>query len=87
LRGVDKFQLMEQKHNVTLDPPIQNLHGSMYFDGKIYGCTDGGNETYASIVEIDVKNNFSVKYLVNNWFGHPFAGFNDLFVDKNSNIW
>ncbi|KAJ9474877.1 SGL domain-containing protein [Pseudozyma hubeiensis] len=72
-------------HNVTLDPPIQNAHGSFYYKGELYVCTDGGNGTAPSVHVVDVNNRTS-KVLLNNYYGHRFAGFNDLAISPDGTM-
>ncbi|SPO29097.1 uncharacterized protein UTRI_06046 [Ustilago trichophora] len=72
-------------HNVTLDPPVQNAHGSFYYKGELYIATDGGNGTAPSVHVVDVKNKTS-RVLFNNYYGHQFDGFNDLAIAPDGTI-
>ncbi|TKY84709.1 hypothetical protein EX895_005789 [Sporisorium graminicola] len=72
-------------HNVTLDPPVQNAHGSFYYNGELYVCTDGGNGTAPAVHVVDVQSKTS-KVLFNNYYGHQFDGFNDLAISPDGTI-
>lgn len=70
---------------MTLDPPVQNAHGSFYYKGRLYVATDGGNGTAPSVHVVDVHNKTS-KVLFNNYYGHQFDGFNDLAIAPDGTI-
>lgn len=70
---------------MTLNPPVQNAHSSFYYNGSLYIATDGGNGTAAAIHKINVHEKTS-ELVLNNYYGHRFAGFNDLAISPDGVI-
>lgn len=89
--GVHEWQyLLDVESNslkkITTDPPTINAHGCVYHNGSLHVVTDGGNGESGSLVKIDPKS-LEKETLLNNFVVQPFAGFNDLEIDKNGNYW
>jgi gluconolactonase len=57
------------------------------YQDHLYVGTDGaGSSESGSLVQIDPVS-LKKKVLLNNFFGQPFAGFNDLEMDREGNFY
>ncbi|KAH8428441.1 SMP-30/gluconolactonase/LRE family protein [Aspergillus melleus] len=90
--GVHSWQyLLDTETNelrkITTSPPTYNTHGCVYYNESLYVVTDGyGDEESGSLVKI-VPKTWEKQTLVNNYLVQPFAGFNDLEMDREGNFW
>ncbi|KAK7422158.1 hypothetical protein QQZ08_009626 [Neonectria magnoliae] len=67
-------------------PPLHNVHGCVFHDGAYYVVTDGSHNETASLNKIN-PDTFEVTRLLNNVYGIPFQGLNDIDVDIDGNFW
>ncbi|WZH48579.1 Calcium-dependent phosphotriesterase [Fusarium acuminatum] len=70
---------------IKTDPPIHNVHGCAVHDGDYYVITDGSSNETASLNKITPE--LKKTTLLNNYFGLPFQGFNDMDFDDEGNFW
>ncbi|GAA5890464.1 hypothetical protein JCM6882_002930 [Rhodosporidiobolus microsporus] len=73
-------------HNFTAVPPVENVNGGTWHDGKLYVSTNGGNETNPAVFTIDPQTNQS-SIVFDNYYGLRFNSLNDLVADKGGNLW
>lgn len=71
---------------IKTNPPSWNVHGCVYRDGKLHVVTDGGPEETGYLAQIDPVS-LNRTTLLNNYFGRPFIGFNDLEMDREGNYY
>lgn len=72
---------------ITTDPPTINAHGCVEFQGHLYVVTDGtGTSDSGRLVRVN-PTTLIMQPLLNNMLGQPFAGFNDLEIDRDGNFW
>ncbi|GAB1193398.1 hypothetical protein APSETT444_002614 [Aspergillus pseudonomiae] len=74
-------------HNITTDPPTYNVHGCVYYNHSIHVVTDGYSDLQTGeLAKIDPHSHEKTT-LLNNYLVQPFAGFNDLEIDREGNFW
>ncbi|OGM47435.1 hypothetical protein ABOM_002642 [Aspergillus bombycis] len=71
---------------ISTNPPIHNVHGCAFHNGSYYVVTDGSQNQTASLNRIN-PDTLEVTTLLNNYYGLPFQGFNDLDIDSDGNFW
>ncbi|KAL4896425.1 hypothetical protein BDV59DRAFT_198806 [Aspergillus ambiguus] len=72
---------------VTTKPPTYNAHGCVYYNQSMYVVTDGyGDKQTGQVVQIDPRT-LEMETVLNNFLVQPFAGFNDLEMDRDGNFW
>ncbi|KAL4877117.1 hypothetical protein BJY04DRAFT_230926 [Aspergillus karnatakaensis] len=77
----------KELNKITTEPPTYNAHGCVYFDHSLYVVTDGySDEQTGQLVKIDPKT-LKQEVILNNYLLQPFAGFNDLDIDRNGNFY
>lgn len=90
--GTHDWQYLLNTRNNTLkkiqtSPPTYNAHGCVIWDGELYVVTDGHeNVETGKLVRINPLN-WTMKTILNNYYGQPFLGFNDLDIDSDGNFW
>ncbi|KAJ0108253.1 uncharacterized protein J7T55_000219 [Diaporthe amygdali] len=72
--------------NISTVPPTTNLHGCVFFKGSYFGVTDGGSNETGTVIKID-PSTLEKTVILNNFYQQPFAGFNDLEIDRAGNFW
>ncbi|KAF5019793.1 hypothetical protein F66182_8162 [Fusarium sp. NRRL 66182] len=75
-----------QLRKVTTNPPTYNVHGCAVYEGDYYVITDGSHNETASLNKI-TPDNLQATRLLNNYYGLPFSGLNDIDVDEEGNFW
>lgn len=70
--------------NVTLDPPLSNINGATYHNGKVYVCTNGS--PVRGIYSVDI-NTGATTAVVNNYRGRRLNSPNDVIFDSQGNMW
>jgi sugar lactone lactonase YvrE len=72
---------------IQTDPPTHNAHGCVIWDGQLYVVTDGYSDVETGkLVRID-PSTWKATTILNNYYGQPFNGFNDLDIDSDGNFW
>ncbi|KAL6918616.1 hypothetical protein FSST1_010111 [Fusarium sambucinum] len=71
---------------VKTNPPIHNVHGCAVYKGDYYVITDGSDNETSSLNKISPAK-LEKTTLVNNFYGLPFSGLNDMDVDEYGNFW
>ena len=71
---------------IQTDPPMVNAHGCVYFQGSMYIVTDGTDGETGYLAKVDPQT-LKMEKLLNNYYGQPFAGFNDLDIDSDGNFY
>ncbi|THC94691.1 hypothetical protein EYZ11_005836 [Aspergillus tanneri] len=71
---------------ITTNPPIYNVHGCVFHNGDYYVVTDGSHNETASLNKI-IPDTLEKTTLLNNFYGLPFQGLNDLDIDPEGNFW
>ncbi|KAJ9664402.1 hypothetical protein H2198_000331 [Neophaeococcomyces mojaviensis] len=89
--GTHPWQYMLDVNTNTLskvqtDPPTINAHGCVYFQGSMYIITDGTDGETGYLAKVDPIT-LKRETLLNNYYGQPFAGFNDLDIDSDGNFY
>jgi gluconolactonase len=72
--------------NITTNPPIVNVHGCVFHNGAYHVITDGSHNETASLNKI-IPETLEKTTLLNNFYGLPFQGLNDLDIDPEGNFW
>ena len=72
---------------ITTSPPTVNAHGCVEYEGHLYVVTDGTRDSESGqLVKVD-PTTLKMIPVLNNMLGQPFAGFNDLGIDREGNFW
>ncbi|KAB8234191.1 SMP-30/gluconolactonase/LRE family protein [Aspergillus alliaceus] len=74
-------------HKITTNPPTYNVHGCVYYNGSIHVVTDGYSDLQTGELAMIDPVSMEKKTLLNNYLVQPFAGFNDLEIDREGNFW
>lgn len=74
----------QQTRNVTTNPPLWNINGGTYHDGKVYFLTNGNS--VRGIYTVDWIDGTATP-VVNNYRGRHLNSPNDAIVDSKGNIW
>lgn len=69
---------------VETSPPLHNVNGATYRDGKIYLATNGGS--VRGLYELNITTGIAIPIL-NNYRGRHLNSPNDLILDSQSNIY
>ncbi|KAJ6057097.1 hypothetical protein N7460_000371 [Penicillium canescens] len=69
---------------VETSPPLPNVNGGRYHQGRVYLTTNGGPAR--GIYSVDPRDGTAIP-IVNNFRGRHLNSPNDLVFDSNSNIW
>lgn len=69
---------------VATNPPLANVNGARYHNGRVYATTNGGS--VRAIFSINPLDG-SATPVVNNFRGRHFNSPNDLTFDRDSNMW
>lgn len=69
---------------VTTNPPLANVNGARYHNGRVYAATNGG--TVRAIYSINPLDGTATP-IVNNYRGRHLNSPNDLIFDGNGNMW
>ncbi|PLB54732.1 hypothetical protein P170DRAFT_442771 [Aspergillus steynii IBT 23096] len=90
--GVHSWQYVldietNELRKVETTPPTYNAHGCVYYNQSLYVVTDGyADKESGALVKVNPRS-WERETLVNNYLVQPFAGFNDLEMDREGNFW
>ncbi|KAJ4299218.1 hypothetical protein N0V90_004462 [Kalmusia sp. IMI 367209] len=92
INGTHDWQYLLHTTNNTLtkiqtSPPTVNSHGCVIYREKMYVVTDGDRDKETGMLAEINPATWEKKVLVNNYYGQPFMGFNDLDIDSEGNFW
>ncbi|KAI7978230.1 hypothetical protein EIK77_009770 [Talaromyces pinophilus] len=73
-----------ETRKVPTNPPLANVNGARYHNGRVYAATNGG--TIRAIYSINPLDGTTTA-VVNNVRGRHLNSPNDLIFDKNSDMW
>ncbi|KAJ6033710.1 hypothetical protein N7444_011481 [Penicillium canescens] len=85
--NVDTHKLIatwKKARKVETSPPLPNVNGGRYHQGRVYLTTNGGPAR--GIYSVDPRDGTAIP-IVNNFRGRHLNSPNDLVFDSNSNIW
>jgi gluconolactonase len=72
---------------IRTEPPTYNAHGCVIYKDNMYVVTDGyGAKESGQLVKIN-PDTWRKETILNNYYGQPFLGFNDLDIDRDGNFW
>jgi hypothetical protein len=89
--GTHNWQYLFNTANNTLtkiqiDPPTYNVHGCVVYNNSMYVVTDGSLNETGKLARVDPVT-LKQETILNNYYGQPFMGLNDLDIDSNGNFW
>jgi len=71
---------------IQTDPPLYNVHGCVIYNNSMYVVTDGSHNETGKLARIDPIT-FKQETILNNYYGQPFMGLNDVDVDPAGNFY
>jgi hypothetical protein len=89
--GTHNWQYLLNTANKTLkkiqtDPPIYNVQGCAVYNDPMYVVTDGSHNETGRLARIDPIA-LKQETILNNYYGQPSMGLNDLDFDSDGNFW